>query len=212
TREGEMANLQLFKGWRGQQVPQALAANHHKAPAYAFSPKHTLAQYAATGCLNATYYAGAEAQLQTILALCQQVDPRFDAKTAVYCRERGHMKDTPALLAAAMTVRGQAFLPQVFERVIGNGKMLRNFVQILRSGAVGRKSLGTRPKKLVQHWLNTAAEKDLLNAAVGNAPSLADVVKMVHPKPAEPWREAFFAWLIGKPYEAAALPPLTAAF
>ena len=49
-----------------------------------------------------------------------------------------------------------ALLGQVFGRVVDNGKMLRNFVQILRSGAVGRKSLGTRPKKLVQQWLVTA--------------------------------------------------------
>lgn len=207
-----MANLQLFQSKRGKQPPSANAVNHEGAPAYAFSPKHQLAQYAATGCLNGTYYAGAEAQLQTILALCEKVEPRFIAKTAVYCRERGYMKDTPALLAAVLTVRGPEYLPQVFERVVGNGKMLRNFTQILRSGVVGRKSLGTRPKKLIQHWLNTASEKELLNAAVGNDPSLADVVKMVHPKPAEPWREAFFAWLIGKPYEASALPPLTAAF
>ncbi|MES2048109.1 MAG: RNA-binding protein, partial [Pseudomonadota bacterium] len=88
----------------------------------------------------------------------------------------------------------------------------RNFVQILRSGAVGRKSLGTRPKKLVQAWLNSASEQELLAAAVGNAPSLADVVKMVHPKPAEAWREAYFAWLIGKPCNPDALPPLVKAF
>jgi 60 kDa SS-A/Ro ribonucleoprotein len=96
--------------------------------------------------------------------------------------------------------------------VIDNGKMLRNFVQIIRSGATGRKSLGSRPKKLVQRWLNSASEKELLSAAVGNTPSLADVVKMVHPKPAEAWREAFFAWLIGKPYKAEALPPIVQAF
>jgi 60 kDa SS-A/Ro ribonucleoprotein len=207
-----MANLQLFKSQRGQQAPIANTTNYHGAPAYAFSPKHALAQYAATGCLNATYYANAEAQLKTLLDLCAQIEPRFIAKTAVYCRERGYMKDTPALLAAVLMLRGPEYVPTIFARVINNGKMLRNFVQILRSGAVGRKSLGTRPKKLVQHWLNTATEKDLLNAAVGNQPSLADVVKMVHPKPVEPWREAFFAWLLGKPYDLAALPPLTQAF
>ena len=73
----------------------------------------------------------------------------------------------------------------MFGRVVDNGKMLRNFVQIVRSGATGRKSLGSRPKKLVQHWLLSASEAQLLQAAVGNSPSLADVVKMVHPKPAE---------------------------
>jgi 60 kDa SS-A/Ro ribonucleoprotein len=118
----------------------------------------------------------------------------------------------PALLAATLAVRDVALLSQVFGRVVDNGKMLRNFVQIVRSGSVGRKSLGSRPKKLVQHWLLTASEKQLLNASVGNTPSLADVVKMVHPKPAEAWRAAWFAWLIDKPFDEAALPPITQAF
>ena len=60
--------------------------------------------------------------------------------------------------------------------------------------------------------MNRASEQVLLAAAVGNAPSLADVVKMVHPKPQDAWRAAFFAWLIGKQYDAKALPPVLAAF
>ena len=52
-----MANLQLFQSLRGKLPPVADAANHHGAPAYCLSPQHKLAQYAATGCLNATYYA-----------------------------------------------------------------------------------------------------------------------------------------------------------
>ncbi|MDG4551762.1 MAG: RNA-binding protein, partial [Candidatus Contendobacter sp.] len=77
---------------------------------------------------------------------------------------------------------------------------------ILRSGAVGRKSLGSRPKRLVQNWLNGRTDAQLLGASVGNDPSLADVLKMVHPKPASPERTAFYAWLIGKPHDAALLP------
>jgi 60 kDa SS-A/Ro ribonucleoprotein len=64
----------------------------------------------------------------------------------------------------------------------------------------------------VQQWLNQASEQQLLAAAVGNAPSLADVVKMVHPKPTEAWRSAFFAWLIGKPYDTASLPAAVHSF
>ncbi|MGX9716400.1 RNA-binding protein [Janthinobacterium lividum] len=208
-----MANAQLFQS--AQQtgtLPAALARNAEGAPAYALTPRHQLAQYAATGCLNTTFYASAEAQLATVLELCQAVDPAFIAQTAVYCRERGYMRDMPALLVAVLAGQGAAQFAPAFRRVINNGKMLRNFVQIMRSGAVGRKSLGSRPKKLVQAWLNTASEQALLAAAVGNAPSLADVVKMVHPKPQEAWREAFFAWLIGKPYDAKALQPALAAF
>ena len=208
-----MANLQLFQSAKQTSLlPAALGFNAEGAPAYALTPRHQLAQYAATGCLNTTFYASAEAQLARVLELCKAVEPAFIAKTAVYCRERGYMKDMPALLVAVLTAQGAAEFPPAFERVINNGKMLRNFVQIMRSGVVGRKSLGSRPKKLVQAWLNSASEQVLLAAAVGNAPSLADVVKMVHPKPQDAWRAAFFAWLIGKQYDAKALPPALAAF
>ena len=50
----------------------------------------------------------------------------------------------------------------VFPRVIDNGKMLRNFVQIVRSGVVGRKSLGTAPKRAAQAWFaSRTPESDL---------------------------------------------------
>ncbi|WP_431510386.1 vWA domain-containing protein [Variovorax sp. DAIF25] len=207
-----MANLQLFQTLRGALLPQATARNEAGGAAYELSPKHRLAQLAATGCLNNTFYAQAQDQLDAVLALAAQVDPVFVAKTAVYARRAGHMKDMPALLAATLAVRDVSLLAKVFPQVIDNGKMLRNFVQMLRSGAVGRKSLGTRPKKLVQQWLLSATEAQLLNAAVGNAPSLADVVKMVHPKPTEAWRAAWFAWLIDRPYALEALPAATQAF
>ena len=186
--------------------------NHGRAPAYAFSPRHQLAQLAATGCLSTTFYANAQDQLDHVKALLAQVDASFVARTAVYARQAGFMKDMPALLAASLAVQDVALLKTVFGRVIDNGKMLRNFVQILRSGALGRRSLGSRPKKLVQDWLCQATEQQLLQASIGNEPSLADVVKMVHPKPAEAWRAAWFAWLIGKPYVLEALPPVTQAF
>jgi 60 kDa SS-A/Ro ribonucleoprotein len=207
-----MVNTQLFQTLKGALLPNANTVNAEQAPAYAFTPRHRLAQLAATGCLGQTFYANAEAQLDAVLALAKELDAAFVAKTALYAREAGFMKDMPALLAATLAARDVALLGQVFGRVIDNGKMLRNFVQIVRSGAVGRKSLGSRPKKLVQQWLLTASEKQLLNAAVGNTPSLADVVKMVHPKPDEAWRAAWFAWLIGKPVDEAALPPITQAF
>ncbi|MBL8736036.1 MAG: RNA-binding protein, partial [Planctomycetes bacterium] len=49
-------------------------------------------------------------------------------------------------------------------------------------------------------------DAQLLSASVGNEPSLADVVKMVHPKPQDGARRAFYGWLLGKTYDAAALP------
>ncbi|MGL4667924.1 MAG: vWA domain-containing protein [Saezia sp.] len=207
-----MVNMNIFKTMRGQKIDYTNTKNEAGGSAYKFSPKHQLAQLAATGCLNDTFYANGEDQLDTVMKLATDLDAAFIAKTAIYAREEGYMKDMPALLAATLAVKDIGLLDQVFGRIIDNGKMLRNFVQIIRSGAVGRKSLGSRPKKLVQQWLLNANEKQLLHAAVGNTPSLADVVKMVHPKPQEAWRAAWFAWLIGRDYEKQALPPITQAF
>lgn len=201
-----MTNKHLFRSRPGRLVPESNARNEAGGKAYALSPKAALAQYAATGCLNATFYAEAVIQMETVLALCAAVEPAFVAKTALYARERGQMKDLPALLAAWLAQHGPDWLEAVFTRVIDNGRMLRNFVHILRSGAVGRKSLGSRPKRLIQNWLNNRSDAQLLNAAVGNDPSLADVVKMVHPKPNSLPRAALYAWLIGKPHDPVLLP------
>ncbi len=205
-----MANRALFPG-KGRQTATD-TRNEAGGRAYRLSPKQALAQYAATGCLSHTYYADAQTQLDEVLRLCTQVEPAFIAQTAIWARREGQMKDMPALLTAYLAVRGKEWLPETFAQVIDNGRMLRNFVQILRSGVLGRRSLGSLPKRLVQQWLNNASEQQLLHAAVGNAPSLADVVKMVHPKPIEAWRSAFFAWLIGKPYVEADLPEAVRAF
>jgi 60 kDa SS-A/Ro ribonucleoprotein len=203
-----MANKSLFQTIAGKLLPRTNATNDEGAPAYRFTPKHELAQYTATGCLNSTFYASAEAQLERILELCGQVEPEFLAKTAVHCRRHGLMKDTPALLCAALSVVGPELLERVFFQVIDNGKMLRNFVQILRSGAVARKSLGSLPKRLVRQWLERQDEAALFHASVGQSPSMADVVKMVHPKPKTPQREALYGYLLGKPHDAALLPEL----
>jgi 60 kDa SS-A/Ro ribonucleoprotein len=203
-----MANFQLFSSQRGKQLPAANARNEASGKAYLRTPEAALALYAATGCLNGTFYADAQSQLDKVLELCAQVSSAFVAKVAIHARERGHMKDMPALLLAWLAQHDGKLCEQVFARVIDNGRMLRNFVQILRSGVVGRKSLGTRPKRLVRQWLENADVNQILHAAVGQQPSLADIVRMVHPKPADEQRAALYAWLIGKPHDAGFLPEL----
>src|SRR5437773_10813485 len=207
-----MANKTLFKSLIGKLIPATDAINEERAPAYALSPKHQLAQYAATGCLNTTFYATGDQQLAKVLELCADIDAEFIAKTAVFCRERGFMKDMPALLCAVLSVKDRDLLKVVFPRVIDNAKMLRNFVQIMRSGAVGRKSLGSAPKRLVREWLDARDPATLFKANVGQDPSLSDIVKMVHPKPKDEAREALFGYFIGREYRQDALPEVARDF
>jgi 60 kDa SS-A/Ro ribonucleoprotein len=207
-----MANRNIFKSALGKLFPATDAINDERAPAYAFEPKHALAQYAATGCLNSTFYANAQDQLDKVIELCREVDAGFIARTAVYTREQGLMKDMPALLCAVLSVKDRALLAQVFGRVVDNGKMLRNFVQIMRSGAVGRKSLGTLPRRLIREWLESRSENEVFTASVGQSPSFADIVKMVHPKPNTAARAALYAYFIGREYDAQVLPEIVQRF
>ncbi len=86
--------------------------------------------------------------------------------------------------------------------------MLRNFVQIMRSGVVGRKSLRTLPKRLILQWLESKSDRQLFVGSMGSDPSLADVIKMVHPKSLSASRNARFAYIIGKAYSQDELPEI----
>src|SRR5580658_3225256 len=109
-----MANKTLFQSLRGALLPKTDSVNEAGGKAYALSPKQALAQYAMTGCLNTTFYASADDQLQKVLAMASQVDAQFVAKTAVYSRQKGFMKDMPALLCAALSVKDPQLLRTVF--------------------------------------------------------------------------------------------------
>jgi 60 kDa SS-A/Ro ribonucleoprotein len=207
-----MANKQLFATARGSLPSTADTRNEAGGLAYALPPKAALAQVAMTGTLGDAFYADAEFQLATLLDLAAHVEPEYLAKAAVFARARGYMKDTPAVLVALLTLRCPELAARTFERVIDNGRMLRNFVQVLRSGALGRKSLGTAPKRLVQRWLAGRSPEQLLNDSVGQAPSLADILKMVHPRPVDPERESLYGWLLGRPVAAERLPEAVRAF
>ncbi len=209
-----MANPDLFKSTRGALVPPADAVNEAGGNAYALSPKHALAQYAVTGCLSNTFYASAEEQLDTILSLAQQCEPGFIAKLAVFSRQSAYMKDSPALLCAWLATTDVRLLERVFDRVIDNGRMLRNFAQIIRSGVVGRKSFGTAPRRLIRRWIERRSPEQLLRDSVGESPSLADIIKMVHVKPADSERAALYAYLVNtrRGVDVARLPASVQAF
>ena len=77
-----MANTQLFQSTKGALAPRTDTRNHQQAPAYAMSPRHQLAQLAATGCLSQTFYASAEAQLDTVLELAMSIVIAFSMRSS----------------------------------------------------------------------------------------------------------------------------------
>ncbi|MBR5710770.1 MAG: RNA-binding protein [Thermoguttaceae bacterium] len=186
----------------------SMTLNEAGGLAYKLNAKEALAQLAATGCLSQTFYATEVDQLKTILDLTssKDVDDEFLAKLALYARVKGFMKDMPAILCAVLASRKSSLLDKVFPVVIDNGKMLRNFVMAVRSGVTGRKSFGSAVRRLIRSWFDARTEQQIFNTSIGNNPSMADVVKMIHPTPKTPEREAMYGYLIGKPYDESKLP------
>jgi 60 kDa SS-A/Ro ribonucleoprotein len=199
--EVQPMNKNLFsqRGVR-KRTPRPNTHNEAGGQAYSLDDKAALAQYVVTGTFNNVYYTTAGEQLKLIEKLASRVDPRFIAKLAVYGREVAHMKDTPAYLLASLAAQGEVRLvEQIFDRICINSKMLLNFAGLIRSGVLGRRSFGTVTKRCIQRWLQDRSGKKLYIASVGHSnPSLADLIKMVHPRPTDREQQAMFSYLIGK--------------
>ena len=222
-----MASKTVFGSQGSSRVPVATGVNEAGGVAYDLEAKEALAQLAVTGCFNQTFYVSAKDQLDTVKTLVGKVDPDFIGKLAVYSREKGFMKDMPAFLLGylsgllAQTAKAEdearkagkgaeaaglsakvrnlsAMLLEVFPRVVDNGKMLRNYVQIVRSGQSGRKSFGSSPKRLIGAWFETRSDEQVFFASVGNDPSLADVIRLCRPAPMTQERAALYGYFLGK--------------
>lgn len=206
-----MSNKNIFKGKQWTKLA-TMATNEAGGKAYAMEAKHALAQYAVTGCFNNTYYTNSQTQLESVKALVDKVDPEFVAKVAVYSRKYGFMKDMPAFLLAYLCANDAQLFSKSFFQVCDNIKMIRNFAQIIRSGSVGRKSFGTLPKKLINKWFDSKNDDVLFRSSIGNDPSIADLIKMVHPKPLNDYRNALYGYFLGKDYNQEFLPAIVKQF
>ena len=166
-----------------QSFPPATTINEAGGAAYEFGPEHALAQLAMTGCTNDTFYTTAEEQVNKVKELAAEVGSVYLAKLAIYSRTTGGMKDMPAILLATLKEKDPEMMERVFDTVINNTKMLRNFVTIVRSGVLGSKSFGGRLRRITEKWLDSRSDTHLFEQSIGGNPSLGDILKIVHPTP-----------------------------
>lgn len=198
----KMANKALFNT-KSTKTKGGLAKNEAGGDAYQLEDRATLAQLAATGCLSGTFYASAQDQLDAVKTLADRISRsggnEFIAKLAVYARRSAFMKDMPALLLSILAVRAPDLYEEVFPLVADNGKMVRNHVQIVRSGQIdGRKSMPRAMRRQLKMWFARRKNDRLFKDSVGNDPSIADVIKMVRPKPQDAEQEALYSYIIGR--------------
>lgn len=199
-----MANKNVFGSHSiHSNIPATDTHNAAGGKAYSLTAEEALAQLAATGTFNKTFYGEGNDQLKAVFEMADKVSPLYLAQTAVYARQKAAMKDMPAALAVMLTKADSTLASLVFEHVIDNGKQLRNYVQMTTSGAFGRSHFsGSTPKRLVARWLNNRSAAALLRASVGNSPTLAQIIALAHPKPKDDERRALYGYFRG--HEAAA--------
>jgi len=195
-----MSSKKMFASASSASSTKAKVANtvnEAGGVAYKMSVKHALAQYAVTGTFADGFYTEGKDQLEKFVKLLAETDPIYAAKLAIYARHNGLMKDTPAAILAWIASNDIEVFKAVFGKVVNNSKMLRNFVQMIRSGKFGRKSFGNAAKKAIQKWIENRSDEKLFDDAVGNDPSMADIIKMVHVKPSNKTRAALYGYILG---------------
>ncbi len=231
-----MVNKKIFSASSSssKEAPTADVKNAAGGKAFSSSAVQSLSQIAATNCFNGTYYVSAETNLQLAKQAAEGVeDSEFLAKVAIYSRDKAYMKDMPAFLTVMLAARikpdtfttksfkkirvrnkESELFHKVFDKVIDNGKMLRNFIQIARSGAAGRKfnmSAGA-VRKAIQRWFDNRSPDVLFKASIGNDPSMRDILRMCRPKANSPQKNALFAYEVGKSYEFGSLPEIVQSY
>ncbi len=133
-------------------------------------------------------------------------DNQYLAKLALYAREKAFMKDMPAALLVALSVRDTELMHRVFDRVVDNGRVLRTVFQMIRSGRFKSNTARTRlvlvalvvelcaasVPALVEHGFGRKATERVDR----NDPSLRDILRMARPTPKDNARRAMFGWLL----------------
>ena len=236
-------NKKVF-GTEGAGVAVADDVNHAGGKAYKYDSETAAAVF----CMTAMFPEGAHdhhldgaEQLKQFQNILNECDPKYVAKLAVYARYHGKMKDAP-LLATMMLVAHKAlitmeeaittdavgiidgYFEDVFPIVADTPAQFRNAAQIVRSGVLGRRSFGSRLKRIfTQRLFDFGIDYLVRRGLTGQKPSLADVIAMIHPDPgtqgdnAAAWR-ALFGYVRGvdprqragdrMTYHEADLPPL----
>jgi 60 kDa SS-A/Ro ribonucleoprotein len=201
----------MFSGGGTATLVRADTTNLAGGLAYTSEAPVALAKFLVCGFLSNTYYANAEDQLATLTDLAAKCEPSFVACASVYAREVGKMKDMSLVGLGLLRKSSKEHYKQVFARVCSDGRMLRGFITLIRSGLFGSKNLVNSDRKLIQAWFDSRTDKQIWDDSIGNNPSIQDVVNLAHPKPNTPEKEAMLRYVM-KGEETQDLNPLVTAF
>lgn len=195
-------------------TPAPTARNHENFPAYAPSTREAVAELLFLGTLGHTFYATgaewAETTTRTLQAAVRE-DPEWVAQAAVAARTEGYVRAAPLVALAVLLAgppRAQAYGRQIFDRIVRHGDDLRQFVGLNQNRTI-RPGFGGRARREVARWLATHLDEyqAIKYAGSGDRLSLRNILRLAHPTPPTPQRDAIFRWLVRGEVEQPDLVP-----
>jgi len=205
-------NKEIFKTRRGRLAKPADTVNDAGGKAYSMTAKQYLAKYALVGMFQDSYYTSASLQLDRLLEVLPEVPPEFIAKTALYSRQKGFLKDVPSALLAWLAAHDLEHFHLVFDQVANNALMVKRTAHMIRTGMFGRKSFGTSVRRAFQQWLVSRSYQQLFKDSVGGELTIKDLIRLTHPKPKKKMQEELFRYLLGEKCDEENLPGLVQHF
>lgn len=192
-----MVNAALFPS-KSSTPPAYNSMNEAGGKAYTSSPEEVLATFAMTCMFGDQFYTSAKSQLDAIIAASSQVSDEYLAQLAIYSYECGKMKDAPAIFTALLLARkaDERLIMSCLNRAIVDGKRFRNLIQILQSKVFGNTNITGRIKRILRTWFHDKSAHFIFNSAIGNNPSMRDVLRLVHPKPKDSSIDATYSYII----------------
>jgi 60 kDa SS-A/Ro ribonucleoprotein len=182
-------------------APAADTVNPAGGAAFAYGPKHRLAQLLMTGTGFDSFYQGGNEQLAALVDTVRQLnDAEYLAKAVVAGATLGFMKDLPLcglVLLSKEDKQGDLFRA-AFQKVVWDGRRLRTFCQLVKSKVLGRSCF------TINKWLNEASVSKLINASIGGKAaeggdmSLENILQVTRPFPPDNARRALYGWLLGR--------------
>jgi 60 kDa SS-A/Ro ribonucleoprotein len=179
---------------------------------YSLEPHCVVTTLALTLCPSTAQTTREEELSSPLVNAAQDVDSTFLARLAGYCRHRRNLREAPALLCAVLADREGDIFRAAAGQVLDDLQILRRFGYYAKSGLTGRISYGSRLKKFFQRWIDAAPESELFLGSGGRNPSVADLIRLSHPRPKNARRESFYAYLLGRNTRPELLPQVVREF
>lgn len=166
--------------------------NREGAPAFSRPLEEDVLAVLMTQTMGNCFYASKKElakETVDVLRTMSAKDPSFLAKALVYARNRGLMKMAPTLGLAVLSEnkedKAKEAFRKSFRQVMRIPDDLREFVDLIRTGNFGKKSLTGLRKTMIQNWLRHMSEFHGVKygSSASEGVTVRDILRLAHPLP-----------------------------